>query len=637
MRPFLFMTLVAFVSLAQVPENLIVEGIPAFPPELLERLQPYFESRSAVLQDWHPTRREILISTRFGDVTQLHHVRMPGGDRRQLTFYTDRVAGGSFRPRTGDSIVFSKDVAGAEFFQFYRFDLANGTTTLLTDGKSRNTGGSWSTSGKWAAYSSTRRNGKDTDIYVLDPSDPASNRMLMQLEGGGWGVTDWSPDDSKVVVLEAISANETYLYLGDVRTGEKKLLTPKSAAKISYSDAEFSADGKSIYFTTDRGSEFHRLTRMDLATGAQTTLTPNLSWDVDEFDLSPDGKWIAFIANEDAVGVLHLLDTATGREVAAPRLPAGIPSNLDWHENGRDLAFNIASHLTPADVYSVDVTTGKLERWTESETGGLNTARNAAPEIVRIKSFDGLAISGILYRPDPERFPGKRPIGISIHGGPESQARPGWGGANNFLLNELGIAILLPNVRGSTGYGKTFLTLDNAMKREDSVKDIGAFIDWIRTDPRFDADRIGVWGGSYGGYMTLATMTHYSDKVRAAVDVVGVSNFITFLQNTQDYRRDLRRAEYGDERDPAMRAYFERIAPVNNAQKIKKPMFIVQGYNDPRVPRTEAEQILKALKDQGVPAWFLMAKDEGHGFAKKKNQIYQAAATALFLQKHLLN
>ncbi|HVS31489.1 MAG TPA: prolyl oligopeptidase family serine peptidase [Thermoanaerobaculia bacterium] len=641
MRKALIVTFVSLViaisALAQVPENLVVESVPALPRDLVDRLYPYFETRSAILNNWHPTRREMLITTRFGDTTQLHYVNAPGAARKQLTFFADRVGGGSFRPKAGDIIVFSKDVGGGEFFQYYRYSPADGTTTLLTDGKSRNTGLQWSTSGQWMAYSSTKRNGRDTDIHVMNPADPQTDRVLVQVEGGGWFAVDWSPDDKHLIVGQYIAADESYLYLADAKTGQKRLLTPKGGEKIAYTGARFSPDGKTIYFVSDKGAEFQRLGRMEVASGRQTILTPNLNWDVDEFDLSPDGKWIAYIANEDAIGVLHLLDTTTGREVPAPKLPPGIPFNLEFHQNGRDLGLNLNSWTSPSDVYSVDVTTGKLERWTESETGGLNNARNAAPEFIRLKSFDNLPVSGFIYRPDAARFPGKRPVIINIHGGPEGQARPNYLSSTNFLINELGIAVLYPNVRGSSGYGKTFLTLDNAMKREDSVRDIATFLDWVETDARLASDRIALTGGSYGGYMVLASMTHFGDRVRAAVDVVGISNFISFLQNTQDYRRDLRRAEYGDERDPAMRAFFEKIAPLNNVGKITKPMFIVQGFNDPRVPHTEARQMVDALKQNDVPVWFLMAKDEGHGFAKKKNQVYQAAATILFYQQHLLN
>lgn len=624
-------------AVAQVPENLVVEGIPPLPQELIERLQPYFETRQAGLESWHPVKAEMLITTRFGDTAQLHHVKRPGGARKQLTFFADRVSGGSFRPKSGDIIVFSKDTGGGEFFQLYRYNMDDGAIATLTDGKSRNTNATWSETGKWLAFSSTRRNGKDTDLYLMNPEDPSTTRMLMQVEGGGWGVSDWSADDSSLIVLEYVSAHQSFLYLVDAATGAKRLLTPKGDEKVSYSGAEFAPNGKTIYFTTDRGSEFRRLTRMDVSSGRLTTLTPHLNWDVSTFALSPDGRWIAFLSNEDAVGVLRLYDTKADREVPAPKLPPGIPGNLLWHPNSRDLGFTLASHVSPNDVYSVDITTGKLEQWTESETGGLNTARNSAPEFVKVKSFDGLPLSGILYRPDPSRFPGKRPVLISIHGGPEGQSRPGFLGRVNYLINELGIAVLYPNVRGSRGYGKTFLSLDNADKREDSVRDIGTFIDWIKSDPRLEGDKIAVYGGSYGGYMTLATMTHFSDRLRAGIDNVGISNFVTFLRNTQDYRRDLRRVEYGDERDLAMRAYLEKIAPVHNVQKIRKPMFIIQGYNDPRVPRSEAEQMLRALRQNDVPSWFLMAKDEGHGFAKKKNQIFQFAAMVLFLQQHVLN
>jgi dipeptidyl aminopeptidase/acylaminoacyl peptidase len=253
-----------------------------------------------------------------------------------------------------------------------------------------------------------------------------------------------------------------------------------------------------------------------------------------------------------------------------------------------------------------------------------------------MKSFDGLEISAFVYRPDAKKFPGKRPVMISIHGGPESQFQPGFLGRSNYLINEMGIAYVAPNVRGSSGYGKTYLALDNGFKREDTVKDIGTVIDWIRKDPTLDSDRILVYGGSYGGYMVLASMIHHADKLRAGIDVVGISSFVTFLANTQDYRRDLRRAEYGDERDPKMKAFLERISPLTNASKIEDPLFVIQGFNDPRVPYTEAEQIAKAARGNDNPVWYLMAKDEGHGFAKKSNADFQFLAMIKFMEEFLL-
>ena len=366
-------------------------------------------------------------------------------------------------------------------------------------------------------------------------------------------------------------------------------------------------------------------------------LTPDIKCDVDEFDLSPDGKTIAFITNEEGAGKLHLLDVRSGKELRAPQLPLGIPGGITWHENSRDVAFTFTSARSATDAYSYDIKTGKVERWTESETGGLNTANFIEPELIRVKSFDGLQVSGFLYRPDPKKFPGKRPVIVVIHGGPEAQARPIFQGRNNYYLNELGIAIFYPNVRGSDGYGKTFLTLDNGFKREDSVRDITAFLDFIGRDAALDADRVAVMGGSYGGYMSLACMTHYSDRLRCGVDIVGISSFLTFLKNTQDYRRDLRRVEYGDEREPAMAEFLQRVSPLTSVEKIRKPLFVVQGQNDPRVPVTEAEQMVKAIREHGGAVWYLMAKDEGHGFQKKRNVDYQFLSTIQFFREHLLN
>jgi dipeptidyl aminopeptidase/acylaminoacyl peptidase len=621
----------------QPNDNLVVEGIPPIPASLATTVARYTEFRTANLQDWHPTKREMLISTRFADTLQIHLVAMPGGARRQFTFFPDRVSGALCSPSAGDYFIFRKDVGGDEWYQNYRYDFSTGAVTLLSDGgRSQNDMGVWSNAGDRTAYGSTRRDGKDRDIWILNPADPESNRLLLEVEGGGWRVEDWSPDDLQLVVGEFISINESNLWLVDVATGQRKLLTPKDGPeKVLYGSAVFGKDGKGIYVTTDKDSEFRRLAYIDLATGAHTYLTSHIKCDVDEIVLSHDGKTIAFVTNEDGVGVLHLLDTTARKEKPTPRLPAGSISGIKWHRDNRDLAFQLASARAPADVYSVDVQTGKVDRWTFSETGGINTEQFSEAEPIGWKSFDGKTISGFLYKP-PARFTGKRPVIINIHGGPEGQFRPGYLGLSNFYLNELGLAIIFPNVRGSTGYGKTFVKLDNGTKRMDSVHDIGTLLDWIKTRPDLDADRIMVAGGSYGGFMTLAVATNYNDRIRCSLDVVGISNFVTFLQNTEAYRRDLRRAEYGDERDSEMRDFLEKTAPLNNAQKISKPLFVVQGYNDPRVPRTESELMVTTVRKNGSPVWYLMAKDEGHGFAKKKNQDFLFYATVQFIQEYLL-
>ena len=617
------------------PENLVVDGVPPVPASVAELAGRYGEYRWASPADWHPQRRELLIATRFANTYQAHLVKMPAGARQQLTFFNEPVYGGKFQPTSGDYMVFQKDIGGGEWYQIYRYDLNMGDTTLLTDGKSRNLAGPWSTRGDRIAYTSTRRTGQDTDVWVINPLDVKSDRLLTKLSGGGWEPADWSPDDSKLLVVEEISVNETYLWLSDTATGEKTELTPRTTGeKVAYSNARFSKDGKGIYFTSDKDSEFQRLSYLDLSTKQTKVLTGSIPWDVDEFALSWDGQKIAFLTNEDGLSTLHLLDTATGKELPVPKLPVGLVSRLLWHKNNRELAFGISSAISPGDCYSLDVATGKLDRWTYSETA-VKTDNFREPELVRWKSFDGKMISGFLYRP-PAKFAGKRPVLIEIHGGPEGQSRPDFLGRANYFVNELGIAIIFPNVRGSTGYGKTFTKLDNGFLREDSYKDINALFDWIASRPDLDATRIAVTGGSYGGHMTLAVSTFYSDRIRCSIDVVGMSNLVTFLEHTEGYRRDLRRVEYGDERDPKMREFLERIAPMNNIEKIKKPMMVVAGKNDPRVPLSESDQIVSGLQKQGTPVWYVMAKDEGHGFQKKTNRDYEFYADVEFLQEFLL-
>ncbi|MGB7522663.1 MAG: S9 family peptidase [Spirulinaceae cyanobacterium] len=616
-------------------ENLIVEGIPPIPASIVKTVERYTDFRSAVLASWHPHRKEMLISTRFGETSQVHQVKSPLGYRQQLTFFPERVSGASYHPTEGKSFVFSKDAGGNEFRQNYRYDLGTGEITLLTDGESRNSAGVWSNAGDLMTYNSTRRNGTDVDLYVIDPANPDSDRLVAEVEGGGWFPLTWSPNDQQILSVEYISVNESYLWLFDTQSGEKTLITPQEEEKVFYGSAVFSKDGKGLYVVTDKDSEFSRLAYLDLDTKEHTFLSQGIDWDVEDMALSEDGNLLAFITNEDGSSVLHLLDTTTQQKLPLPELPVGQIYSLNWHKNNQYLGFTLYSAQSTADAYALDVNTQKLTRWTKSETGTLNIDNFPQAELVRWSSFDQKTISGFLYRP-PTKFTGKRPVIIDIHGGPEGQYQPGFLGRQNYYLNELGVAIIFPNVRGSSGYGKTFLKLDNGFLREDSVKDIGALLNWIANQPDLDSDRILVSGGSYGGYMSLAVATKYSDRIRAAIDIVGISNFVSFLERTESYRRDLRRVEYGDERDPQMRQFLLDISPINNADKIKKPLFVVHGQNDPRVPVYETQQIAKTVKDNDVPVWYLVAKDEGHGFAKKKNRDYLFYATVMFIKEYLL-
>src|SRR3984893_8254665 len=513
-------------------DNLIVDGVPKIPASLAEMAGRFGSYRSANLTDWHPTKREMLIATRFAETPQLHLVKMPGGTRQQLTFFADSVGSGRFHPQGGDYILFAKDIGGGEWYQLYRYDLATGTVTLLTDGKSRNLLGPWSSSGDQIAYMSTRRSGKDTDLWVMNPSDPKTDHLLTQLAGGGWQPLDWSPDDKNILLEEELSINESYLWLVDAATGEKTELTPRNTTeKVSYGDGRFSKDGKGIYVTTDKDSEFHRLAYIDLATKQPQYLTTSISWDVESFELTHDGKMIAFMTDEEGVSVLHVMNTSTKKETPLPKLPVGVVGSVRWHKNGHELGFSLNNARDPGGVDSLDVATGEVERWTASETA-VTTDRLPDADLVRWKSFDGKMISGFLYKP-PATFSGKRPVLVVIHGGPEGQSQPTFLGRSNYLLNELGIALIYPNVRGSTGYGKTFSLLDNGFKRDDTYKDINALFDWIATQPGLDSGRIGVTGGSYGEHMTLAVSTFYSDRIRCSVDIVGMSNLVTFLEHTE--------------------------------------------------------------------------------------------------------
>jgi dipeptidyl aminopeptidase/acylaminoacyl peptidase len=617
-------------------ENLVADGIPAIPVSIAEKAARYTEFRAARLQSWHPTQAEMLVMTRFGETNQVHVLRQPMGARTQLTFFPDRILDAQFNPATGDYFLFHKDVGGSEWYQIYRYDVADGTITLLTDGKSRNDDIHFNHQGTRIAYSSTRRNGKDTDLWVMDPKAPKTDKVLAEFNSGGWFPVDWSHNGKWIVVVEYISANESYLWLVDAETGAKQAVIGRGGEKALFGDARFSPDDAGLYVTTDHGSEFQRLTYLDLATKKEDSLTASIQWDVEEFALARDGRHIAFATNEDGISKLYLLDVASRQFHVARGLPSGVISGLKWHANSRDVGFSLNNVRTPTDVYSFNIERSALTRWTKSETGGLNTKDFPDAQLVKWKTFDGKEISGFLYMP-PARFTGKRAVIVDIHGGPEGQSRPVFPGRNAYFLNELGVAIILPNVRGSTGYGKTFLAADNGFHREDSYKDMAALFDWIKQDPRLDGDRILATGGSYGGHMTLVAATHYSDKIRCSIDVVGISNLVTFLEHTESYRRDLRRAEYGDERDQKMRAYQESVAPMNRVKSVSKPMFIVAGKNDPRVPISESDQIAAAVKANGVPRWYLTANDEGHGFAKRKNIDFQFYATVHFIQTYLLN
>lgn len=632
-----FVLVAALPAAAQVspPEAMVVDGAPPVPQALTDATSPYQQSRDAGFLGWSPADRAMLIRTRFGNTHQLHGVAMPGGARRQLSFEDEPIQYASASPGAGDAIVVQKDRGGDEFFQLYR--LQSGRLQLLTDGKSRNGFGAWSRDGRWVGYTSTRRNGRDTDLYVIDPRDPSSDRLVAKVEGGGWSFADFSPDGRKALVVNRLSISQAQVHELDLASGRLRALA-RDRQPVSYVDPVYGPDG-AVWVVSDRDSDFLRLGRLDRA-GRFTAVSREPRWDVGAFALAADGSFAAYAINDAGVSRLRVLDLASGQARNVDGLPDGvIPYSVGpaiaiapWGAIG----LSMASARTPGDAWSVDPRTLEVRRWTYSETGGLDPARNAGPQLLEVASFDGEKVSGFLYRPDPARFPGRRPLLLDIHGGPEGQSRPGFLGAKNYLVNELGIALFFPNVRGSTGFGKRFVALDDGPNlRENSVRDIGAFLDALSADPAIDPARVGVTGGSYGGYMCYAAAVHYGARLKGANCYVAISSFVTFLENTQAYRRDLRRVEYGDERDPAQRAKLQAISPLTRVGEIRIPLLVATGGNDPRVPASEAEQIVAAVRANGGRAWHLLARNEGHGFQKKENADYYFWSGVQFWQEVL--
>jgi dipeptidyl aminopeptidase/acylaminoacyl peptidase len=618
------------------PEAMVVDGAPPVPESLARQVSPYLQARSATFLGWNESDRSMLIRTRFGSTDQLHKVTAAGGARQQLSFEPEPVMFGTLAPGRGDALVVQKDTGGGEFYQLYRLD--HGSLQLLTDGKSRNWFGAWSPDGRLVGYSSTRRNGSDSDLYVIDPRDPGTDRLVAQVSGGGWNIADIAADGLQALVINRQSITRADLYALDLDTGKlTKLNADKKIA--SYESPRFDAQGR-IWLITDLGSDFKRLAILDSKTGAIQVKNPETKWDVSEFALAPNGSTAVYAINDAGVSRLRVMDLSSGQVRAVEGLPEGV---IPWSFGQSisiapwgDIAVSMSSARVPGDVFTVDSKTLAVKRWTYSEAGGVDVEENIAPELVTLKSFDGEPVSGFLYRPNPAKFPGKRPLLVNIHGGPEGQWRPDYLGADNYFLDQLGVALFFPNVRGSDGFGKRFVGLDNGpFKREDSVKDIGAMLDVLAKDAALDAGRFGVTGVSYGGYMCYASAVHFSAKLKGASCYVGISNFVTFLENTQAYRRDLRRPEYGDERDPKQRAKLQQISPLGSIDKIRVPLLVATGANDPRVPASEADQIISAVRANGGRAWHLLAKNEGHGFHKKENADYYFLTTVLFWQDAL--
>ncbi len=617
-----------------------LDGTPEVPPALHERLQQYLETRSATLQEMSDDGSAMLITTRFADTAQLHVVSSPMGARRQLTFTSEPVFGAAFYPNDEHAVLLHQDIGGAENYQLYRVDLRTGRRALVTDGRSRNIEFLFNRDGSRLAYVSNARNGRDMDIWM---SDGASAGELFLERAGDWHVVEFSRDGARLLLQEFVSITDSRLYLVDVATRAVTRLSPEGATGADRA-AAFSADGRSLYVVSDRGSEFAELYEVPLADLARVSdlttwrpLTRSIPWNLEEVALSPDGRTLAFGVNVDGISELRLLDTRSRRITAIAGLPRGVMTGLRFAREAPVVAFSISASRLSGDAFTYDLRTRRTSRWTESEMGGLDPEALVEPELVHYASFDQRSIPAFYYRPRRATAGQRVPVVIQIHGGPEAQARPWFYPLVQYLASEAGIAVITPNVRGSDGYGKSYLALDDGRLREDSVQDIGALLDWIGTQPDLDPSRVAVFGGSYGGYMVLASLVHFGDRLRAGVDIVGIANFVTFLENTASYRRDLRRVEYGDESNAEMRAFLAEISPVTHVDRIRSALFVAHGANDPRVPAAEAEQIVSAVRGGGHDVWYMLARNEGHGFLRKSNRDRFNELSAMFLEQHLLH
>jgi dipeptidyl aminopeptidase/acylaminoacyl peptidase len=611
---------------------LILDGAPTeVPGELRERLGQYLDVRNALLQAIAADGSEVLIATRFASTHQIHRVRGPLAARTQVTFSDDPIFSAAYVPGQTTEIVYRADRGGNEQYQLFHHDLDTGASTQLTPSGTRTLDYTWAPDGSALAFTNNSRNGRDFDIWVSDGRDPGSARKLAATEGAFYPL-DISANGDSLLVREFISVRDERVHLVDMETGEMRALTPDEP-RGAHRGAVFAQGGSRVYITSDREGEFAELYEVDLASGEWRPLTRDLAWDVTNLAMAPSGRTLAFTTNEGGPDVLRLLDTRSRTHRAVDGVPIGVISDLQFAADAPILGLTLSSPRHTADAYTYDLRRRELVRWTESEIGGLNAETFVEPEIITVESFDGLEVPGLYYAPPG---PGPHPVMLDIHGGPESQSRPRFSSLTQFLLRERGIAVIYPNVRGSTGYGKTYVSLDDGVKREDSVRDIGAFLDWIDANPDLDGERVAVFGASYGGYMVLASLIHFGDRLRAGINRVGISNFVTFLENTADYRRDLRRPEYGDERDPEMRAFLERISPLNRAGEIGGALFVVHGANDPRVPASEAEQIVEAVRAEGHDVWYMLALNEGHGFRRRENRDLMLELTVLFLEQHLL-
>ncbi len=621
----------------KIPDGISVDGVPPISIKLIEDIKPYTISRFSYLQDIHPLNKGILILTQLGSNIQAYTVKIPGGMRRQITYYDDAVNQSLFEPLKGEYLICQKDNNGDGFMQLYRHDLSSGKTVLLTDGGKSYNNMFWNQKGDKLYYTSLKRNESTTNVYTVSPKNLSSNRLFLSLEGVNWAIQNLSRDESKMLLSMPYEGSNTQnsLWIYDINSKDKKLLLPAKGDEGSYYNIGSTNESLGFYLLTNQKNEFFQLAFYEFKKHHLNILT-HFNWDVRSASLSPDGSKIALTVNEAGNCKSYIFYTASKTIKPIQGLPVGFLTGMTWTKDSQKGFYQLSTSYANSDIYEWDSKTGKIVPWVENEIGGVDASAIPAPQLVKWKSFDGLEISGFLY-PANKKFSGKRPVIIDIHGGPVSQSLPFYNSTTNYYTNELGISVIFPNIRGSFGFGKSFTEMDNGLKKENAVKDIGALLDWIISRSDLDAGRVMVTGGSYGGYMTYRTAIEYNKKIRCAVEAFGMSDMLSYKNSVDTAYREYFSHEFGDEKVSSIHDYLERISPLKNANKITMPIFIIQGRNDPKIPYTESQQMVEAIKRNSGSVWYLLANDEGHGFSKQANRDYLFYATVEFIKRYLLN
>jgi dipeptidyl aminopeptidase/acylaminoacyl peptidase len=612
--------------------RLVSDNIPDAPASLTEKLDAYLGGREAKLLGWSPSGG-LLILTRFADVDQLHLVAHAGAARRQLTFLREPVIQAAFSPDPNrGGLAYFSDPDGRENAQLYYQRAGESGAKLLTDGKSLNSNAVWSNFSHEIAFSTTAR-GTSRDIEVIDPESGALPRLALSGDGAAWYPLEWSPDDRKLLVLKSVSIAESYLYIVDLGSGQRREVEP-APGKVRIAGARFSRDGQGVYLISDRDSEFAQLRYVNLYTNDKRVLSGHIPWDVEQLAISRDGQYLAFVSNEHGASKLNLVDLIAHQDLTPPKLPAdGVIDSLSFDPDGKRLAFDFAANDRPRDAYVLEVGGNTLAAWTQSETGAVNVANFVAPRLLQFPTFDQQdgrprQIPVNVYQPATA---GSHPVLIALEDGPPSQFRPSYQPWYQYLVTELGFAVVAPNLRGASGYGKSYRALGSGALREDAVKDLGALLVWLGAQPGLDAKHVVISGNYYGGSLALAALVNYSERLRGGVDFGGVTDFIGFLSAAVPYDQAGERAQFGDERDPDARASLRRLSPLTNADRITRPVLIVHGRNDARVVAAQSEQLLNTLRSRGGVVWYLQA-EEGRVFQSRLNRDAYRQAFAQFLE-----